>query len=328
MRRAAILTAVLVLALTAAGAPADAGSADAGLPVIRSGSSIGEGVPLKAYATVSPTVHLFGDDLTASVAVVADTRWVNTADLRVSTGFKPYVAVHRPTVRNLRVGRFAQVTWTWTLRCLTSPCVPRQPPSERSHVFHFAPIHIDYLTPQGAKRYGIVATWPKVEVLSQISPGVVAFLQRTKRLNWRVHVTPVASPTYRASATMLFWLVLAAGIAVLLGAAALAARWYTLVRPRAAAVPGAAPSSSTLERALAVLEWAHARGDETLQRKALERVAGEIVVDAPLPGAADLTRTARELAWSSRTPEDSEVETFSDRARETGRQQDQGAPKE
>jgi hypothetical protein len=77
--------------------------------------------------------------------------------------------------------------------------------------------------------------------------------------------------------------------------------------------------SSALERALAVLEWAHARGDETLQRKALERVAGEIVVEAPLPETDELSRTARELAWSSRTPEDDEVESFSERAREQGR---------
>jgi hypothetical protein len=33
----------------------------------------------------------------------------------------------------------------------------------------------------------------------------------------------------------------------------------------------------------------------------------------------ELSRTARELAWSSRTPEDEEVETFSERARGTGR---------
>ena len=312
MRLTAIVAAVMALA---AAAPAAAI-----VPVFPSGSSLGEGVPLKAYATVSPTVHLFGDAVTASVAVVADTRWVSPARLRVKTGFRPYVAVRRPTVRLLHVGRFAQMTWTWTLRCLTSPCVPRKPPSERYHVFHFASIHIDYIAPSGATKYGVVATWPKIEVLSQVSPGLVAFLQKTKHLNWRFHMTPVASATYRISATLLFWLVLGAGIGVLLGATVLAGRWYRVVRPRTASVPGAAPSSSTLERALAVLEWAHARGDETLQRKALERVAGEIVVETPLLEVDDLSHTARELAWSPRTPEDSEVEAFSERARETGRQ--------
>ena len=52
-------------------------------------------------------------------------------------------------------------------------------------------------------------------------------------------------------------------------------------------------------------------GDETLQRKAFERVAGELGVER----ADELTLIARELAWSSRTPEDEEVEEFAEQAR-------------
>ena len=80
---------------------------------------------------------------------------------------------------------------------------------------------------------------------------------------------------------------------------------------------GGGPTGTPLERALALLAWAHARGDETLQRKALERVAGELHVETPVPEVDELSRTARELAWSARTPEDDEVETFSERARGT-----------
>jgi hypothetical protein len=68
---------------------------------------------------------------------------------------------------------------------------------------------------------------------------------------------------------------------------------------------------TTLERALAVLRYAHETGDETLQRKAFERVAGELGVER----ADELTRVARELAWSQRTPEDEEVEAFAEQAR-------------
>ena len=70
---------------------------------------------------------------------------------------------------------------------------------------------------------------------------------------------------------------------------------------------------TTLERALAVLRHAHEQGDETLQRKAFERIAGELGVEE----ADELTRTARELAWSPRTPEDEEVEEFAEQARGT-----------
>jgi hypothetical protein len=160
-----------------------------------------------------------------------------------------------------------------------------------------------------------------VEVVSQVSPGVATFLERTKHLNWRYHVAPVAAPTYRVSPTTLFRLALGASIVALLGAALLGVRWYRLIRPRRLQASGT-PAGTPLERALAVLAWAHARGDETLERKALERVAGELDVETPIPEVDELSRAARELAWSARTPEDEEVETFSERARGSGRQPD------
>lgn len=316
MKRAVALLAAAAALLGAALHPQRAAAT---LPHFPAGSSVGEGVPLKAYATIAPQVHRFGDAITAHLAVLADTKWVDPARLRVSTDFAPYTLVRRSTKATVRVGRFQQLTWTWTLRCITSACVPRVPPSERFHVFRFQLIHIDYLSPTGKRTYGIAATWPKVEAVSQVSPGVAAFLQKTNHLNWRFHIAPVAAPTYRVSPSVLFWIALSAGIAMLLGASALAWRWYRLIRPSRVQESGAA-TGTPLERALAVLAWAHARGDDTLERKALERVAGELDVEAPIPEVDELSRTARELAWSSRTPEDEEVETFSERARDTGRQ--------
>jgi hypothetical protein len=297
---------------------AAAGPAAATLPVYSSGSSVGEGVPLKAYATVTPTVHLFGDVVTARLAVVADTKFVDPARLRVSTDFKPYRIVRHLVVARLQIGRFAQVTWTWMLRCLTTPCVPELPPSDSYHVFRFQTIHISYLSVSGQRAYGIDATWPKVEVLSQVSPGVAAFLRKTNHLNWRFELAPVAAPTYRMSPSLLYRLALGVAAAFFLLAAGLAWRWFRTVRPRRIPADGAV-TGTPLERALAVLAWAHARGDETLQRKALERVAGELRVEVPQPDVDELSRTARELAWSARTPEDEEVETFSERARGTSR---------
>jgi hypothetical protein len=316
MRRAAVL---FFATATVLGAALHPQGAVATLPSLPAGSSVGEGVPLKAYATIAPQVHLFGDVITAQLAVVADTKWVNPARLRVSTDFKPYTLVHHSTKASVRIGRFQQLTWTWTLRCITSACVPRAPPSERFHVFRFQLIHVDYVSASGKRTYGIAATWPKVEVVSQVSPGVAKFLEKTNHLNWRFHIAPVAAPTYRLSPGVLFWLALCAGIGMVLGASALAWRWFRLIRPRRLQAPGAA-TGTPLERALAVLAWAHARGDETLERKALERVAGELDGETPVPQVEGLSRAARELAWSARTPEDEDVATFSERARDTGRQ--------
>ncbi len=89
------------------------------------------------------------------------------------------------------------------------------------------------------------------------------------------------------------------------------------VRPARPEADGG-PSGTPLERALAVLAWAHARGDETLERKALERVAGELDDETPEPEIDELSRAARELAWSSRTPDDEDVEALSERV--SGRQ--------
>jgi len=307
--------AVALLACTALlGAALHAQRADATLPNYPSGTSVGEGVPLKAYATIAPQVHGFGDVITARLAVVSDTKWVDPTRLRVSTDFKPYQLVRHSTEATVHVGRFQQLTWTWTLRCITSACVPRVPPSERFHIFRFQLIHIDYLTPTGKRAYGIAATWPKVEVVSQVSPGVAKYLQKTNHLNWRFHIAPVAAPTYRLSPSVLFWLALSGGLVLLLGASLLAWHWYRLIRPRRVQEAGG-PTGTPLERALAVLAWAHARGDDTLERKALERVAGELDVETPIPEIDELSRTARELAWSSQRPEDEQVETFSERAR-------------
>jgi hypothetical protein len=296
--------------LVAAASLLVAAPAAARLPVYQTGSSLGEGVPLKAYASITPTVHLFGDSLTAKLAVVADTKWIDPMRLRVTASFAPYAST-RPSVYRVHVGRFAQVTWTWTLRCITAPCVPRLPPSDKFHVFHFTRARIDYVGLDRQPAYGINASWPPVEVLSQVSPGVAAFLRKTNHLNWRLGMTPVAAPTYRVSPSLLFWLALGLAGGLGLTALALAYRWYLVVRPRRAAIY--IEQGTPLERALAVLRYAHEHGDETLQRKAFERVAGELGIEQ----ADELTRMARELAWSARTPEHEEVEEFAEQARGT-----------
>jgi hypothetical protein len=296
------------VALAVATALVLAAPAAARLPNFQQGSSIGEGVPFKAYASVDPAVHLFGDEITAKIAIVADTKWVDPRRLHVRTNFAPYEETKAPTVLRLQVGRFAQVTWTWTLRCITTPCVPRLPPSDKFHVFKFQPAHVEYMQLDGKPAYGINASFPPVEVLSQVSPGVVNYLRKTNRLNWRINFTPVASPDYRTSPNLIFWVAIALAGALGIAAAFFAYRWFLVIRPRRA--PTVYESGTPLERALAVLRFAHETGDETLQRKAFERVAGELGVER----ADELTLIARELAWSQRTPDDEEVEEFADQA--------------
>jgi hypothetical protein len=313
----AILAALGAALLLAAGASAASPIVPppGGLPSHPSGSVVGEGLPLKAYASITPAVHLFGDTIHAKLAVVADTRWVDPARLRVRAGFAPYTTVADPTVLRLRVGRFEQMTWTWTLRCLSVKCLPVYPPSEKFHVFRFPNAHVDYLRPNGSAEYGITANWPAVEVLSQVSPGVATALVNLKKYNWQYRLTPVAAPTFRIRPLLLSWLALGAASLASLAALFLAGRWYRVLRPRRAAA--GAEHGSALERALELLAWAHRHGDETLQRKAFERVGDELGL---APDDDELSQAAKELAWSPRLPEDDEVEAFTEQAREQGRE--------
>jgi hypothetical protein len=144
-------------------------------------------------------------------------------------------------------------------------------------------------------------------VVSQVSPREQAFIKAHKRIQWQYPLAPAAGDAYRIPPRVVFWLALL--LAVLCGAAALllAGRWA--LRRRTPATTAPAVAGSQLERALALFFWANEHGDETLQRKALERVADELPLDV-----VDLSEIARELAWSPETPEGDEVEAISERA--------------
>jgi hypothetical protein len=303
MTRGAIIAIAAVLTALVVTAPAGAE-----IPPVHGGSVLGNNLPLKVYASVTPAVHTFGDPITARVAVLADRKWVAPANVRVKVHFRPYLSAGAPTVTRTANGRFLQITRTWKLRCLTVQCLPVMKKSDLAHIFQFSPAHVEYLSPQGQVRYAIDARFPRISVLTELSPGEIDALQH-RSLIWfsNSSVTPLPAPHYRVSPSHAFWLAVA--LASLLGAAGLfiGGRWALQFRPaRAARAPTA---SSSLERALTLFFWARAHDDETLQRKALERVADELPFDVH-----DLSETARALAWSPETPEEEDVQEISERA--------------
>jgi hypothetical protein len=299
MKRAVFAAAVLIALVVVAPAGAE-------IPPTPGGSVLGRNLPLKVYASIEPAAHLFGDPLTAQVAVVADRKWVAPANVRVITHFHPYQPAGPPTVTRTSNGRLLQLTWTWKLLCLTAKCLPETKTSDLAHVFGFSPAHIEYVAPTGQVRYSLDARFQQVAVLSELSPKVVANLTNHE-LKWSSQLTPLPPPQYRTSPSLLFWLSLA--LAAVLGAAglAIASRWAWQFRPARASQEQLRGSS--LERALTLFFWARAHDDETLQRKALERVADELPYDVH-----DLSETARALAWSEETPEEDEVQEISERA--------------
>jgi hypothetical protein len=259
--------------------------------------------PLQTTVSLSPPVHLFADTVTARVAVVTDTTRVDPARVRVTASFAPYTAIGRPQKVQSGSGRYVQTTWTWKLHCVTAVCVPVGPPSDVFHYFHFPPVQVRGVGPHGA-RYANHVFFPQLEVLSQVSPREKLHIEKYKHIDWLYQAGPTGT-AYRLSPDLVFWLAVA--LAVICGAAAvaLAGRWALRYRSSHAAGTQGLPASY-LERALALFFWANAHGDETLQRKALERVADELPLDE-----LDLSEVARELAWSPEIPEGEAVEAIS-----------------
>ena len=267
--------------------------------------------PLRAYVGIQPALHLFGDTVHARLTVFADRQRVDPAGLRVSATFAPYELVTQPELTEVRAGRFEQLTWAWTLRCLSAKCLPARSPSKGPRVVRFPDAQVDSLRPNGKLDLRLTAAWPRVEVLSRLNPGVARDLRVRGVFDWRYSVSPVAAPTFRVRPRLLFALALAVAAALVASALAVAVLSYLAIGPRRAAPPGS--ERTPLSRALSLLTWAHVHGDETLQRKAFERVGDELGVVHTKNG---LSETAHELAWRSELPEGAEVQTFARRARE------------
>ena len=267
---------------------------------------------LKATATFSPPVQLFGNTVTARVSVVTDTTRVDPARLHVIAKFSPYKPVGPPKEVHSGSGRYVRTTWTWKLTCLTSECVPlagsNSQASTPSQAFAFPPAQIRGPGPNGKTAYRVHAFFPQLEMLSQLSPREAAYIAAHKHIQWQFPLAPAAGDAYRLPPGLVFWLAVA--LAGLCGVAALVVggRWALRLRqPVASAIPGA--PTPYLERALALFFWANAHGDETLQRKALERVADELPFDVH-----ELSETAHALAWSPETPDEEDVQAISQRA--------------
>jgi hypothetical protein len=238
--------------------------------------------------------------------VLADSTQVDPATLRVLANFAPYKPVGKPTVVRAAGGPFVDTTWTWQLACLSLLCAPPALLSDTFNQFYFRPALIRVHQLDG-NAYAVHRSFPPLETLSVISQQQRVRLQ-TGHAVWLDQVTPVSHPDYRVSPNLIFWLLVALAALCAVSALTLSGHWVLRMHsPHTAADTELA--GSHLERALTLFFWANARGDETLQRKALERVADELPLDV-----VELSDAARELAWSKESPEGDDVEAISQRA--------------
>jgi hypothetical protein len=261
--------------------------------------------PLRVRTSVSPPVQIFGNRVTAQISVIADSTQVDPATLRVLAGFKPFKPVGRPTEVRAGGGRYVETSWTWQLACFTLLCAPAASSGDTNSEFVFPPAQVRVRELHG-RAYAVHASFPPFDVASVISQHERALIRQSQHTPWLDQVTPIAAVDYRISPNLLFWLAVA--LAGVCGAGALIISGLWVLRSRSPLASAGTGLPGSLERALALFFWANARDDETLQRKALERVADEL----PL-GVVELSDAARELAWSRETPEIDEVAALSQR---------------
>jgi hypothetical protein len=264
--------------------------------------------PLRAQASIAPPVQLFGNAVTARVSVVADTTRVDPAKLQVTVKFAPFVPVGKPRETRTGSGRYVQTTWVWKLRCLSVACIPTSLSNDAYNDFGFPPAQVRAPALHGTTKYSTGTFFPPVRVVSEISPREKSLILFKGNVQWLYQLAPSSGDSFALSPALVFWLAVA--LAGLCAAASfvLAGRWILRRRMPLAATGPAVPASH-LERALELFFWANANGDETLQRKALERVADELPFDV-----VELSELTRELAWSPETPGGDEVEAISQRA--------------
>ena len=295
-RRAVVLGAGLLVALALAGAAVlvlrDPGPDDSGLR------------PLRARATLSDRIVVFGDTVQARVDLALDLRHVDPSAVNVRATFEPWRRVGRPQVIRTDAGSSAHIRMTYVLRCLKQACVP-----ERDTLpFEFKPARIEFHNRAGGR--GLIrAAFPKVIVHTRLQADDLA-----TAAPWRLDVTQVPDPSYRASPGLLVALLLAGSLVLLGGGGALAyAGWPRRhVEPEPEPEPEPELLPTPLEQALELLEDAARANGAADQRRSLELVAEVLAERGEEDGLAE---AARALAWSPTAPGPDKTKTLAARVR-------------
>jgi hypothetical protein len=269
------------------------------------------GRQVSAQVSVTPTVHLFAEPVVARAEVVVDREHLDPERLRLAASFAPYKQIGETRVEREDSDRYSRLTYTLTLRCLDRPCLAGEvspggpgdvlpgsaPPSRRGErVFRFRPAHVYYDAPgAGQPRHLKRVWWPRLDVLTRISPTdpSLTFAFNTP---FRTTLRPLPEASYRISPGVLAAGLLAGAAVLLVLPAWLTVSWWRRRRPEPIVVEEV--ELTPLERALLLVEQAHANPNGRVRREALELLAHELAGS----GSSELAGQARRLAWQSPPP--------------------------
>jgi hypothetical protein len=265
---------------------------------------------------IAPQSFLFGQAVHIRIDALVDRTRLDPARVHLEAKWSPYTPITALSYHRLDAGTYTRLTWRVDLHCVSLECVPRVGSNVRNV---FEPATVRYVPGKNDHRSApsVTITWPNVIAWSRLdpidserkavvrTPGTVIHRQNAAFVPpWHVD-SNVAAVSYSARPAVLFWVSLAAALA-LLGAA------FVLARPWLPAIAfGRRAEPSKLDRALAAVE--RARGQTVEERKALELLA----VELRSSGEEGLAWAASELAWSSEHPEPERTDALAASVRET-----------
>ena len=250
-----------------------------------------------ADVAVNPQSAYVGDTLIARVDVLVDRRRIDPSTLAVRGRLAPYV-LGAPSIERRDVGDASRVTHTLRLRCDVRPCLPPDPERGGRRTFVLPGLQLQFRRTDGS-RDSLLLPLPALEVLSRLSRSDAALLEDFAVIPFRASPA-LDSIRYAVSPTLLAGLLLAAAALLLTAAGWLVLRYGPRRKEPAALEPPPEPAVvlSPLERALAMVERARARGSIPEEREALELLARELGRN----GDPELAATAKGLAWSAQGP--------------------------
>ena len=250
-------------------------------------------------AKVTPGAPAFGDRIFAEVVTVVDRELVVPASIQVNARFDPYELAAPIESDTSETGRLLRVRYRYTLECLSEECTP----GEASPVIEFPPGRVGYRYRGTAGRAGQTIRWPLVRPTSRVTDAELEVAR------WRGDPRTVPAASYRMSPAVLAAVLLVASVALLLVVSTIG---WRLLGPRLRRAPEAeVDTRPPLDRALELARLASMNGSAPERRKALERVARELVG----VGLRDLGDRARTLAWAPAGPTPDAVEQLARDAR-------------
>ncbi|MGH3132328.1 MAG: hypothetical protein ACRDNY_01045, partial [Gaiellaceae bacterium] len=204
--------AVLVLALAALAAGCGGGEDVPPLP---------EGRFLAVNESVTPRVHLFAEPVVASIDVIVDTERYDPDRITVEGEFEPYEEEDDPVVTRRDDGRYTQLRYEVTLRCLVYECLeevgggpPQIQPGglpapvgsqgggfgERNTTT-FQAAHVVYDDPEKGEQRVQNVSWPEVQSVSRLNYGDTSVTGIG--FPFQASVTPIPEASYRIAPGLL-----------------------------------------------------------------------------------------------------------------------------